>query len=165
MEVDQELNMKFQIFEQKIIAIQQQLYAVEQAIVDVNSLDLGLGELIGKKDNEIFAPIGRGIYAKAKLISEELLVDIGEKNFVTKSIPETKKLIQEQIKKLEDVKEELNNELEKINEELTKAMIESQHEHKCNCKKGEECNCEKCGDDCECEHDDKHECKDDRECE
>lgn len=166
----QELMIKFQIFEQQINAINQQLEAIEQAIVEMGSLNLGLDELVGKKDNEIMAPIGRGIYAKAKLISEELLVDIGNKNLIKKSIPETKELIQEQLKKLEQIREELNGELGKINEELTKTFMESQeeahshnheHSHKCKCS-GEDKECD-CGDDCACSDDecDCDECEED----
>jgi prefoldin alpha subunit len=154
----QELAIQFQMFEQQIRMIQEQLQAVEQAIIDLGSLNLELDELVGKRDNEILAPIGRGIYANAKLLSEELLVDIGNKNFVKKSIPETKKILQEQLKKLNKVKEELNGELDNINSELTKVFAEHQkshehkhnhsHNHECNCKNGEECDCEE---DCECE--------------
>jgi prefoldin alpha subunit len=159
LEEQQELAAKFQMFEQQIRMIQEQLQAVEQAILELGSLNLSLDELIGKKDSEILAPVGRGIYAKAKLLSEEFLVDIGEKNFVTKSIPETKKILQEQIKKLEKVREELNAELEKINTELTNVFMESQKENKhshgencdfdidCECKDGE-CDCEG---ECKCE--------------
>ena len=121
---EQELNFKFQMLEQQIVAIQQQLQAVEQTLLDMASLNLGLDEI--KKDKEILSPIGAGIFAKAKLISEELIVAIGEKNYIKKSIPETKKLIQEQIKKLEIAKKELNNELDKINEEITKTIVEYQ---------------------------------------
>ena len=88
---EQQLAIQFQMFEQQIRMLQEQLQAVEQAIIELGSLNLQLDELIGKKDNEIFSPIGRGIYAKSKLLSEELLVDIGNKNLVKKSIPETKK--------------------------------------------------------------------------
>lgn len=147
----QELAIKFQMFEQQIRMFQEQLQAVEQAIVELGSLNLGLDELIGKKDNEILAPVGRGIYAKSKLLSEELLVDIGDKNFVTKSIPETKKILQEQIKKLEKIREELNMELEKINTELTNVFMKSQmkgHSHKGKQKHDEECDCEG---ECKCE--------------
>jgi prefoldin alpha subunit len=153
----QELAMQFQMFEQQIRMIQEQLQAVEQAILELGSLNLGLDELIGKKDKEILAPVGRGIFASARLISEELLVDIGDKNFVKKSIPETKKILQEQIKKLEKVKEELNAELEKINSELTTVFMKHQemqgHSHNCKCSEGEECGCGEnctCDDDCEC---------------
>ena len=144
-ESQQELVMQFQIFEQQIRMIQEQLQAVEQAIVELGSLNFGLDELVGKKDEEILSPIGRGIYAKSKLISEELLVDIGNKNFVKKSIPETKKIIQNQIKKLEKAKEELNKELEKINTELTEVFMKHQSPHKhdqCDCGE-EECDCKK----------------------
>ncbi|MFH1503080.1 MAG: prefoldin subunit alpha [Candidatus Diapherotrites archaeon] len=148
---EQELMLKFQMFEQQIRAIQQQLQAVEEAILDVSNLNLGLDDLVGKRDSEIFAPIGRGIYAKAKLLSEELLVDIGNKNFVKKSIPETKEIIQNQIKKLEKLKEELNCGLENINEELTRTFEESQKKHsssECDC--GENCECSEQDENCEC---------------
>ena len=121
---EQELTFKFQMLEQQIMAIQQQLQAVEQTLIDMTSLNLGLDEI--KTNSEILAPVGAGIFAKAKLISEELVVGVGEKNYIKKSIPETKKLIQEQIIKLGKAKEELNNELEKINEEITRTMIEYQ---------------------------------------
>lgn len=152
-ESKQQLAMQFQMFEQQIRMIQEQVQAVEQAIIELGSLNLQMDELIGKKDNEILAPIGRGIYANARLLSEELLVDIGNKNFVKKSIPETKKILQNQVKKLEKVKEELNGELEKINIELTTAFMQHQkshgHHHECNC--GEDCECEEdCGDECKC---------------
>ena len=116
---DQELIMKFGMFEQQIKQTHQQLQAVEQAILDVNSILVGLDELKGSEGKEILAPIGRGIFLKTKLISEDLLVDVGEKNFVTKDIGSTKKIIGEQIEKLEQAREELENSLNEINQALT----------------------------------------------
>jgi hypothetical protein len=72
--------------------LQQQLQAIEQGLVEMQSLNFGLDELKGKTGKEILAPIGRGIFARAKLISEDLLVDVGGKKFVTKNIVQTKKL-------------------------------------------------------------------------
>ena len=122
----EELMYKLQMYEQQIQQLQQQLEAVEQAIVEMNSLVLGLNELTGSKEKEILAPIGRGIFVKTKLISENLTVDVGGKNFVKKSIPETKKLIEDQVKKLEEVKKELNDNLEDINKELTTTFMDAQ---------------------------------------
>jgi prefoldin alpha subunit len=154
---EQELMLKFQMFEQQIRAIQQQLQAVEEAIIDISKLNLELDDLIGKTDSEILAPIGRGIFAKAQLLSEELLVDIGNKNFVKKTIPETKGIIQNQIKKLEKLREELNSGLESINQEVTKTFEESQgHKHthsecECDCEDRKDCDCDgDCGEECEC---------------
>jgi prefoldin alpha subunit len=160
----QQLAIQFQMFEQQIRMLQEQLQAVEQVIIELGGLNLQLNELIDKKDNEIMAPIGRGIYANAKLLSEELLVDIGNKNFVKKSIPETKNILQSQIKKLEKVKGELNGELEKINTELTKVFMEHQvkgHTHKEGCECNEECGCEDgkctCEGECKCESEEEEE--------
>ena len=158
-EQQKELALKFQMFEQQIRMLQEQLQAIEQATIELGSLNLQLDELIGKKDNEILTPVGRGIYAKAQLISEELLVDIGDKNFVKKSIPETKKILQDQLKKLEKVREELNGELDKINGELTNVFMEHQKKHKHshgeNCECEEECVCDEkecgCEGECKCE--------------
>ena len=132
----EELMYKLSMYEQQINQLQQQLEAVEQAIIEMNSLVLGLNELTGSKEKEILAPIGRGIFVKTKLVSEDLTVDVGGKNFVKKSIPETKELIKSQIKKLEEIKEELNKNLEEINNELTATFMNAQKEHVCdkNCK-------------------------------
>ena len=122
----QEFMVKLNMFEQQIKHLQEQLQAVEQAIVEMSSLSIGLDELIGSEDKEILAQIGRGIFVKAKILSEELTVDVGGKNFIKKTIPETKKTIEEQIKKLEEVKKELEDNLEKLSRELMKVYMEEQ---------------------------------------
>ncbi len=152
-ENQQELLFKFSLFERQITEIQQQIEAVQKGILELESLNLGLDDLVGKTDNEIYAPLGKGIFVKARLISETLNVDIGQGNFIQKSIPETKILINEQIQKLKSIKEELESNLEELGEQINNIMKETANEH-CNC--GEECSCEKdktdckCGEDCDC---------------
>ena len=131
---EQELLYKFSMFEQQIRELQQQIEAIEKGIIDLNSLNFGLDELVGNTGKEIFASFGKGIFVKAKLISEELNVDIGNGNFVKKSIPETKQLIEEQIKKLEGIRKELEKSLEEIEWEIRKMMNDAKekghtHEH------------------------------------
>lgn len=145
---EKELQQKFQMFEQQIMQIQQQLQAVEGAIVELTGLKVGLDELKGKTGKEIMAPVGRGIFTKANLVSEKLLVDVGGKKFVEKSIDETKDLIQDQLGKLKEAKTELEGELKKIDKELTGSMIASQEE--CGCSTEKTCE-DKCGNDCKCE--------------
>ena len=126
MDNQQEMMFKLQMFEQQMQQIQQQMQAVEQAITDMHSLNFGLDELVGKKDKEIIASIGKGIFAKAKLISEDLIVDVGGKNFVTKSIPQTKELIGSQIGKLSEVQKELSKNLEQVGGEFNNMIMEAQ---------------------------------------
>ncbi len=128
-ETQQELMFKLSMFEQQIQQLQQQLQAVEQGIIELMTLSTGLDELVGSKDKEIMAPIGRGIFVKAKLLSEELTVDVGGKNFVKKGIPDTQKIIKEQTKKLEEIKKSLSKAMEDINQELTKTVMDAQKQN------------------------------------
>ena len=54
---ERELQIKFQIFEQQIMQIQEQIQAIDQAIVEIDLLEKGLSDLVGKKDSEILAPM------------------------------------------------------------------------------------------------------------
>jgi len=125
----QELMMKLSAFDQQLQHLNQQLQAVEEGIVEMNSLNFALDELKGKKGKEILSPLGRGIFTKTKLISEDLIVDIGGKNFVKKSIPETKKIIEDQVKKLMEVKKDLESKVEKMNKELMGMFEAAQKEN------------------------------------
>ena len=136
MENNPELMQKLGMYEQQIQGIQQQMQAVEQAILDLNSLMSGLGDLKGKEGEEILAQIGRGIFVKAKLLSEELVVDIGGKNFVNKDIKSTQKIIEDQLTKLTGVQKELTGTLEKMNEEITQSILGAQKEGKGKKKEG-----------------------------
>jgi len=114
----EEILYKLSLFEQQAQQIQQQLQMIEQGVVELTNLAMGLEELNGKKDKEILAPIGSGVFVKAKLLSEDLIVDIGGKNFIKKSIPETKDMIKEQIKRLEEVYGQLTGSLDEINSQV-----------------------------------------------
>ncbi len=118
--------MKLNMFEQQIRQLQQQLQAIEQADMEIKKLNENLGDIIGSENKEILASIGKGIFAKAKLISDELMVDIGDGNIVKKTVPETKKIIEKQLDKLAEIKEELENNLNIIEQEMTKEIINAQ---------------------------------------
>ena len=124
---NQELMIKLGMFEQQIQQLRQQLQAVEESIIEITSLNYGLDELEDSAEKEILAPLGRGIFVKTKLLSDKLTVDVGGRNFVKKSIPETKKIIENQIKKLNKIKEDLNRNLEEINQELRGTILGAQN--------------------------------------
>ena len=123
---EEELMIKFSMFEQQIRQIQQQLEVLERNILEMNSLNVGLDEFKKAEGKEILAQIGKNIFVKTKLVSDELIVDIGSGNFVKKDIESTKKLIAGQVKKLENIKNELNSALQNIDREMTGLMVEAQ---------------------------------------
>jgi prefoldin alpha subunit len=120
----QELIYKFSMYERQMRETQQQIEAIERGMTDLESLNSGLNELKGSVGKEIYAQLGKGIFVNAKINSEDLNIDIGDGNFVKKSIPETQKLIGEQTKKLAEIKKELEQSLRDIEEELRGMMKE-----------------------------------------
>src|SRR3989338_4381323 len=122
----QELIFKLSIFEQQIRQLQQQINAIDEGIMELETLDFGMDELKNSKGKEILAPVGRGIFIKAKVESEELTVDVGQRTFVKKSVSETQETIKKQVEKLKEAREELNKNLEEIGKEVERVMGESQ---------------------------------------
>jgi len=120
----QELLFKLSMFEQQIRQLQEQINAVENGILELESLGFGLEELKNSEGKEIMAPVGRGIFLKSKILSKDLIVDIGQKNFVKKSVPETQKMIGEQVERLKNVRQELELGLEEMGREVQKMIGE-----------------------------------------
>ena len=122
----QELLFKLSMFEQQIRQLQQQINAIEQGVLELESLNLGLDEIKDSEGKEIFAPIGRGIFVKSKILSDELTVDVGGRNFVKKTIPEAQNMIKKQVEKLQEIKKELDKNLMEIGKEAEKMMNEGE---------------------------------------
>ena len=127
---NQEVIYRLGMMEQQLQQLQQQMEAVERGINELERLNLGLDEIPNSQDKEIFAQIGKGIYVKAKLVSEELTVNVGDNNFVKKSVSETKELIREQIEKLKEVEKELDNSMRIANNEFMEMIEEYQKQEK-----------------------------------
>ena len=121
-EEQQEIIFRLSMFEQQIQQLQEQINAVEKGIEELKSLDNGLDEIKQGVGKEILAPLGRGVFVKTKLESEKLTVDIGGKNFVEKSVPDTKSIIEDQITKLNSVKKDLTRNLEQMSQEMSKMV-------------------------------------------
>ena len=118
----QEILFKLSLIEQQMQNLHSQLQAVEKGIVELETLKIGREEFNNSKGKEIIAPLGKGIFTKAKIISDKLIVDIGNKNLIKKSVKDTQKLIVEQIGKLREAKKELNENLEATSKDAEKMI-------------------------------------------
>jgi prefoldin alpha subunit len=115
--------MQLQMIEQEVNRLSQQLQIIEQNLIELQQLNFGLDEIKNATKKEILAGIGKGIYIPAEIKDTTFLVEVGNKNFVKKSISETKTIIKEQIDKIslykvkiisriEDLEKEMNNLIE-----------------------------------------------------
>jgi len=117
--MEQEQLIQIQMMQQEAQQLEQQAQMIEQHLTEMQGLESGLEELDKTKEKEILSSIGKGIYIPAEIKSKELRVEVGKGNFVKKTIPETKKIINEQVEKLSSVKVQISERMNQIQEEMS----------------------------------------------
>ncbi len=132
--------MQLQMIEQEANQLNQQTELIEQNLKEIEELKTGLGEIEKKETKEILVNIGKRIFLPVEIKDKNLIVEVGNKNFVKKSIEEAKELIDEQICKLNSAREQITerlHELEMNMNEMISEMSEKsekKHVHDENCK-------------------------------
>lgn len=102
----------------------EQMKLVEQQILELKVFGEELETIEKNKNEEIMVPLGKSVFASAKLdVSKKFLVDIGAGHFIKKDISETKSVIVEQEQRLQSFKVQLSSEIDNIANELQKLII------------------------------------------
>lgn len=120
--MNQEQIIQMQGLEQEADALSQQLQLIEQNLSEIKELELSLEEIEKKENKEILVNIGKKIFLPVEIKENNMLVEIGEGNFIKKTVSETKKITGEQIEKLNLGKEEIAKRLEELQEEANNLM-------------------------------------------
>lgn len=132
--MNQEQIMQFQMLEQEANKLSQQLQLIENNLNEIGEIKEGLDEIEEKETIEMLANIGKKIYIPVEIKDKNLIIEVGNKKFVKKSISETKELINEQIGKLNSARQEITEKLEELQEEANKLMMQieksQKHGHK-----------------------------------
>jgi len=110
--IDQRILMQLAGLEQEVKQLEEKLMLIDQQITEMQRLDIDLEEIEKNKEKDILAGLGKGIFIKAKTGDKNLLVDVGSGIIVKKNIKETKQIIKEQIKKMQEFKLMLINGIE-----------------------------------------------------
>jgi len=107
--------LELNILDMQLRQMEQQAVMIEQQILEQQSLLLNLEELKkAKKGQSMIFPFSREIFVEGKLESSDVLVNIGSKTIVRKSIDEAKKIIEKQKEKLVRINEEMHSQIENI---------------------------------------------------
>tara|TARA_Y100000310_G_scaffold325935_1_gene390176 strand:+ start:2674 stop:3078 length:405 start_codon:yes stop_codon:yes gene_type:complete len=120
--MDQQQIMQIQMFEQEAQQLNQQLQLIEQNVSEMQDLELSLDEIEKKENNEILANLGKGIYIPVEIKDKKLIVEVGNKNFIKKTIPEAKDIIKEQLVKLISAKSQISERLNSLQSEISGMM-------------------------------------------
>ena len=117
----QQKYMEYQMIDQNIKQLQQQLETADQQIIAIMATVQSLDEYKTLKDgSEILVPLNNGIFTKATLKKEDsLLINVGSSVIVDKSVEDTKKLIEKQKGEMEKIKEQISGNINKLIERAT----------------------------------------------
>ena len=116
MEDMQKKYMEYQMLDQRIKQMQEQLQMVDQQTMEAMATLQSIDEFSKLQDkSEILVPINNGIFAKATLKKEEKLrVNIGSAVVVDKTVQQTKKLIEKQTEQIAELREKIIENLNQL---------------------------------------------------
>jgi len=158
----QEYLMRMQVIEEEARQIEMQMEMIDQQSNELIQISKSLEELSRAEENpEFLANLGKGIFIKAKALEKELFVSIGNGTVVKKTPKEAIEIITTQLRRASETKSEfmsrineLQGDMQKLAEEAEKSETK-ENNHKKNCECDDDCEGEKCGEDCKCEHEHK----------
>ncbi len=97
---------EFSMLEEENKKLEQYLQSIDQQIMAFYSLKENVNE-ISKHKGEILASVGPGIFVKSELKGKKVLVNVGEGIVIEKESKDAEKIIEKQVKKLDDAKKEI----------------------------------------------------------
>lgn len=124
--MDQEAIMKIQMMEQETNQLNEQLKSVDQNVAEMNDLKASLEEIENNDNKEIMANLGKRIFLPVDIRDKSLIVEVGKGNFVKKSVPDTKKIVDEEGDKLMEAKNQIMGRLDELQNEMNQMIMEFQ---------------------------------------
>ena len=124
----QDYLIKLSVLQEEARRMQEQVQLVNQETADLEIVKTGVDKLGEEKSEEILAPVGKGIFIKSKPLEKELFVNVGKGIVLKKTPKEAVKIIDKQIKQLQELKQVLVDEIEKINIQLQDLIVQAQKE-------------------------------------
>jgi len=124
----EEYLLKLAMLEQEINRAEQQHQLIEQQILEMQNLYVGLEELDKSKEKQMWANLGKSIFIKTEILDKNLLVDVGNRTFVKKTIKETLKVAEEQIDRLLEAKNNILSNMREIQQQTEEVIIEAEQD-------------------------------------
>lgn len=115
--------------EQEINRLGKQIEAIDNQILELQIMQVGLQELEKNKEKEMLANLGRGIFIKTEISDKNLFVDVGNRTFIKKDIKETLKVIEHELEKLMEFKRTAIKRIEETQNKTEKTIVEAEKEN------------------------------------
>ncbi|MDP2925409.1 MAG: prefoldin subunit alpha [Nanoarchaeota archaeon] len=116
--MDKEQIMQLQIIEQESNQLNQQTELIDQNLSEIQELKNSLEEIERKECEEMLVNIGKKIFVPVKITDKNFIIEVGNKNFVKKSVKETRELVIGQIEKLLVAKEQVLQRIKELEDDM-----------------------------------------------
>ena len=110
--MDQELLIKASFLEKQVNEIGGNLEIVNQQISELMQFQESIKSFRTLDSKGMFSTIGKGVHVKTSLVEKEFLVEVGSGVLVKKTPEETGEVIEDQIKRLNELKHSLSSQLD-----------------------------------------------------
>ena len=126
--MNQELLFKAQFLQKQAEEMGESLQAVDGELADLQKTDTHLEFFITNKEKSSISSIGKGLHVKTNIEGKELFVEVGAGIVVKKSADEARKIIDIQIKKLQEAKSHMMGKLEIYQKTIESVVMEIEKE-------------------------------------
>jgi prefoldin alpha subunit len=117
----QEVLVEFQMLQQKIEVLNRNMEQMAMKRNELNVVKNGLASMKGKKDSNILVPVGSGLFVDGKLANDDsVLVEVGANIIVRKKWDGAEKLLEGQLKKIEEIEDDIQKDISGTVETLQK---------------------------------------------
>jgi prefoldin alpha subunit len=117
---------ELQLLDQQIKQAQKQIELIENQVNELTAINEGLeGFSTTANGTEILIPLSGGVFAKAELKdNKNLIVNVGAGTALTKSVPDTQKMVTDQMDELLKVRDELLFQMQQYANKANKSQQE-----------------------------------------
>ncbi len=123
---------KAQLLQGEAQELEQHLEIVEHELDDLNKIHQSLKDFENLNQKSSISSLGKGIHIRTNIESKDLLVEVGAGVLVKKTSTETRAVIENQIKRLNEARLQMLNKLamyRKALESIMQELQEEQHNH------------------------------------
>jgi len=120
----EEVLLRLSMLENEAKQFQEQAELVNQQIAEFEILKRSLEKINKDDEKEFLAPLGKGVFVKSEMKEKELFVNIGQGIVIRKNPEDAVKIIDRQVKQLENLGEGLIGEIEKLNMKMRELIKE-----------------------------------------
>ncbi|HME87397.1 MAG TPA: prefoldin subunit alpha [Candidatus Nanoarchaeia archaeon] len=111
---------ELQVLQAQASFLGEQLDAIDSSLMEIEYLKSSLNDLqLVKPGTDIFAPFSNGIFVKAKIEKQDMvLMNVGKNVIVEKTIPDAQQSLHDREKEITTIREDLISQLKKLEEKL-----------------------------------------------